>query len=103
MTVQKSYVYDGADKRIPYTLFVTREWVFLALRDALLFRDSWIYVFYAHGNSFFSLYLQVIRETIFAGLFFLIFGGFSVIKKINAPMLGVKSTRRAILWRSGGW
>ena len=25
MTVQKSYVYDGADKRIPYTLFVTRE------------------------------------------------------------------------------
>ena len=51
----QSYVYDGADKRVPYTFFVTREWVFLALRDALLFRDSWIYVFYAHGNSVSSL------------------------------------------------
>ena len=80
-------------RRVPYTVFVTREWAFLLCAEAWMgiyfFRDSWIYNFPSSGN-WFSIFF-VIRETCiyfrticepttFAGIIFHVFGNFSVIK-----------------------
>ena len=74
--------------RVPYTFFVTREWLYLLFRDSrlriLFFRDSWFFVqiyFYVPVISIFYFFvicesciylfdLFVIRETNVSACFF---------------------------------